>query len=200
MHARHSRIACIGLRARTARAIVVVVSGAGSSPHAVNRAEIVLGTLHTPALFQPYHEVMELPWEQAVVATREAERMLEAIAAQRLQALLHDLRDAGLEIASVAIVGAPDRNPQAIGNPHIRAHSAEGMLFRHVWQVAAEAVGVPFAAFPENGFASYAAGRLGLSPGAVRSQLAKFGQALGRPWRADEKTAALAAWLALCTA
>lgn len=199
MNTQHSHIACIGLRAKTARAIIVVVAGTGQSPRAVTRAEVTLSTLDRPALFQPYHEVMNLSWDQAVVAVRNAERAIEAAATHSLKAFLLDLRSGGLEVASVAIVGAPDRNLKAIGSPHIRAHAAEGVLFRRVWQVAAETVGMPSEAFSEKGFEPFAATRLGLPLGALQSRLAEFGHAVGRPWRADEKAAATAAWLALAT-
>ena len=199
MNERHSHIACIGLRAKTARAIVVVVAGNGKSPRAVTRAEVSLGGLDRPALFQPYHEVMSLPWDQAIVAVRDAERSIEAAATRSLKALLLDLRSKGLEVASVAVVGAPERNLKAIGSPHIRAHAAEGVLFRRVWQVAAESVGIPSVAFSEKGFETFAATRLCLNVGAVRARLVEFGNAVGRPWRADEKAAAMAAWMALST-
>jgi hypothetical protein len=199
MNSRHSQIACIGLRAKTARAIVVVVAGTAKSPRAVTRAEVCLSALERPAIFQPYHEVMSLPWDEAILAVRDAERSIEAAATRSLKALLLDLGNNGLEIGSVAIVGAPERNLKAIGSPHIRAHAAEGVLFRRVWQVAADTVGMPSEAFPEKGFETFAATRLHLNTDAVRAQLAEFGNAVGRPWRTDEKAAAMAAWLALDT-
>ena len=182
---------------KTARAIAVVISGNRESPQAVARAEITLNTPDTPALFQPYHEVMNLPWDQAVLAVRNSERAIEAVATRSLKSLILDMRARGLEITCVAIVAAPERKLESIGSPHIRAHAAEGVLFRHVWQVAAEAIGVPSQAFSEKDFESFAATRLGLPLDALRSQLAEFGNAVGRPWRADEKAAATAAWLAL---
>ena len=192
-----SGIACIGLRARTARAIAVVVSGTTGAPRAVTRAEVSLGTSDTPALFQPHHQVMDLPWDRATAAVTDAERAIEALATERLRSLLLDARARNLDVVSVALVGAPDRNLAAIGSPHIRAHAAEGVLFRHVWQVAADAAHIPSTTFPEKGFEAVAAARLKLPLGAVRARLAEFGRTLGRPWRADEKAAALAAWIGL---
>jgi hypothetical protein len=197
MNARRSQIACLGLRAKTARAIAVVVSGPGDSPQAVTRAEITLNTPDVPALFQPYHEVMNLPWDQAVVAARNSERAIEAAATRSLKSVLLDMRARGLKITCVAIVGAPERKLESIGSPHIRAHAAEGVLFRHVWEVAAEALRVPALAFSEKDFEPFAATQLGLPLADLHSQLAEFGHAVGRPWRADEKAAATAAWLAL---
>jgi hypothetical protein len=159
--------------------------------------ELTVGAPDTPALFQPYHEVMNRPWAQAVIAVRDAERSIEANAKRTLESALQNLRTQSLDLRCVAVVGAPDRNLVAIGSPHIRAHAAEGVLFRHIWQVAAEAVGVPCFAFSEKRFESFASARLERPIDAIRAQLAEFGAALGRPWRVDEKSAATAAWLAL---
>jgi hypothetical protein len=199
MKERRSEIACIGLRAKTARAIVVVVAGTERSLRAVRRAEITLSSPGTPALFQPYHAVMDLPWDQAVVGVRDAERAIAAAATRSLEALLIDLRAQGLDVKRVAIVGAPDRKLAAIGSPHIRAHAAEGVLFRQVWQVAAQNVGLPSSAFSEKGIESFAATRLHMNVDTLRARLADFGKAIGRPWRADEKAAAMAAWMGLGT-
>jgi hypothetical protein len=197
MNERHSQIACVGLRAKTARAIVVVVAGTEPSLRAVTRAELTLSTPGTPALFQPYHGVMNLGWDEAVVAVQEAERSIAATATRSLEALLIELRGQGLEVKRVAIVGAPERKLAAIGSPHIRAHAAEGVLFRQVWQTAAHGVGVPSTAFSEKGIEAFAAARLQVGVDALRARLAEFGLAVGRPWRADEKAAAMAAWMAL---
>ena len=86
---------------------------------------------------------------------------------------------------------------QSIGSPHIRAHAAEGALFRRVWEVAADAIDMPCLAFPEKDFEAFTIRRLQLQAEAVRERLAEFGRATGRPWRSDEKAAAMAAWLAL---
>jgi hypothetical protein len=197
MVASHSPIACIGLRAKTARAIVVAIAGSGDSPHAVARAELKLDTTGKRELYQPFHEVMLLPWDEAILAVRDAERAIETIATRRLESLVLELRNRGFEVGSVAIVGAPERNLKGIGSPHIRAHAAEGVLFRRVWQVAAQAIGVHAEAFPEKDIETLAADRLRLSVQALRARLLEFGETLGRPWRADEKAAAMAAWAAL---
>ena len=197
MSASPVRSAAIGLRARTGHAIAIVLAGNAASPQAVARAEIVLAAATTPSLYQPYHEVMDLPWERAVTSVRKAERALEAAAVKGLTALVSELQSRALDATAVGIVGAPERNLAAIGSPHIRAHAAEGVLFRRVLQVGAAASELACTAFPERDFESFAASRLGLSVAAVRARLAEFGQGIGRPWRADEKAAAMAAWIVL---
>ncbi|HTD28654.1 MAG TPA: hypothetical protein VK660_04635 [Xanthomonadaceae bacterium] len=199
MNQQHCPTACLGLRARTARAIAIVVSGTTQSPQVVTRTQISLATADSPALFGPYHEVLQLPWGEAVVAVQAAQRAIEVLATRSLKRLLLDLRTQDIEVACIAVVGAPERNLQTIGSPHIRAHAAEGVLFRHVWEVAADTIGTPWTAFPEKGFEALASQRLGIPVETVRERLTEFGRTAGRPWRSDEKAAAMAAWLAIAS-
>ena len=192
-----STIACIGLRAKTARAIAVVLAGSAASPRAVIRTVITLASPANPALYQPYHEVMDLPWGRATVAVQNAERAIEAAATKGLKLLIAELRSRSIDVSCIGIVGAPERNLAAIGSPHIRAHAAEGVLFRRVLQVDAEANDLPSAIHSERGIEASAAAGLGISLDEMRARLAEIGRVLGSPWRADEKAAAMAAWMAL---
>jgi hypothetical protein len=177
--------------------VAVVLAGPFRSPQPITRTELVLASAEKPSLFQPYHEVIDLPWDRAVLAARNAERALEAVAATSLGALFAQLRSEGHAIRCVGIVGAPERNLAAIASPHIRAHAAEGVLFRKVLEAGAAANDARCWTFPERQIENLAISRLGFSSGILRGRLAEFGQRLGRPWRADEKAAAMAAWLAL---
>jgi hypothetical protein len=197
MNQTQSNIASVGLRVKTGWAVVVVLGGPFESPEPIARTALVLATAENPSLFQPYHEVMDLPWDRAVEAARKAEHALEAIASTALTVLLAGLQGRRFTIRCVGIVGAPERNLAAIGSPHIRAHAAEGVLFRKVLEAGATANKVRCFAFPERQIENIAISRLGLSSGILRARLAEFGQQLGRPWRADEKASAMAAWLAL---
>jgi hypothetical protein len=162
----------------------------------VTRGEIVLATAADTSLFHPYHVVMDLPWERAAASVGKAERAIEETATAALKDLITGLLDAGVAISAVGIVGAPERNLAAMGSPHIRAHAAEGVLFRRVLETAAVANRLRCELFPERDLESFAASRLGLPVAEIKNRLAHFGERLGRPWRADEKAAAIAAWLA----
>jgi hypothetical protein len=111
--------------------------------------------------------------------------------------LIEELRSRDIYVSCIGIVGAPERNLAAIGGPHIRAHAAEGVLFRHVLQVGAEANNLPSAIHSERGIEATAAASLGVSLGDMQARLAEIGRVLGTPWRADEKAAAMAAWIGL---
>ena len=80
-------IASIGFRAKTARAIAVAVGGRPSAPQYLARWEISLHEPLIPGTAQPHHQVMELPWSDAVVVVRGLEMQIEAVAVERLKGL-----------------------------------------------------------------------------------------------------------------
>jgi hypothetical protein len=195
--AKTSNLAIIGLRARTGRAIAVVVGGSRAAPLVLSKTEIKLTDPKIPETFQPYHEVMDLAWEQGQRAVRTFTRPIEVVARKALAKMIRELQTEGLNAKGVATVGSKDRDLTRIGNYHIRAHAAEGILFRRVLELAADTHGLPTRSFPDRELEKIAASELGLSPAAIKQALGNLGQSLDPPWRADEKQAALAAWLML---
>jgi hypothetical protein len=189
-----SNLVAIGLRAKTARAIAVVLGGPTDSPVVLKNFVIALADPKVPATAQPYHEVMELPWEESQRAVRKSTHEIEAIARKALARLIKELQSAGMEVSGVGIVGAKDKELDRIGNFHIRAHAAEGVLFRRVLDLAADANGIKRRTFPDREFAELVA--IELSPG-IKRKLNELGRRLPPPWRTDEKQAATAAWLVL---
>ena len=108
-----------------------------------------------------------------------------------------ELQKMGMKVSGVGIVGARDRNLARIGNPHIRAHAAEGVLFRRVLDLAADASGLRRETFPDREFDQIAKARVGSEAAAVRRRVNDLSRTVAPPWRADEKQAATAAWLVL---
>jgi hypothetical protein len=187
----------IGFRAKTGRAITVVMGGSRTAPLVVLKTEIKLTDPKIPETFQPYHEVMDLPWEQSQRAVRSFTRPIEVVARKALAKMIKELQAKGLKVKGVGVVGSKDRDLSRIGNYHIRAHAAEGILFRRVLELAADAQGLRTRTFPDRELEKMATSELKLSPTAIKEALSEIGRSLDPPWRADEKQAALAAWLML---
>ena len=189
--------AAIGLKAKTGRAIAVVLRGPAKSPQVIGRTELTLTDASVPATGQPYHEVMDLPWSEAQVRVRPFIKAIEAAAKQALAQLLSDLEPQGLKVLGVGITGSADRDLARIGNPHIRAHAAEGVIFRRVLETAADASGLAKHTFNERDIEALAAARLEFSVARLNGHLSNLGRPLGPPWRTDHRIAATAAWLTL---
>jgi hypothetical protein len=187
----------IGLRAKTGRAIVVALGGLPKSPVVLLKTEIKLVDPKVSATGQPYHEVMELPFAQWQRAVNRSEKAIERVASKALAKLIHELQTDGHKPVGVGVVGAPDRDLARIGNPHIRAHAAEGVLFRRVLGLGAESNGLKYRAFSDRDFDKDAAASLGTNYAEIRRSLDSLRQSVSPPWRTDEKQAAMAAWMVL---
>jgi hypothetical protein len=111
--------------------------------------------------------------------------------------LVQDYRNAGHQLRSVALVVGSDIDPARITNPHIRAHALEGRLFRTVLEEAVHSCGLACTVIVERHAYKQAAETLKRSEKDLKRLVAELGRSLNGPWRADEKTATLAAWLAL---
>ena len=114
-----------------------------------------------------------------MVAVRPFERAIADVAKVALAALVADF-----DIDTIGVAGAPDRDLAKIGSEHIRAHAAEGILYRHAVELAARSLGIACVTISDRH--------------APQSEVLKsLGKAAGRPWRADERLAASAALHAL---
>lgn len=187
----------VGLRAKTGRAIAVMVGGSLDSPRVLRRLELKLADPAFPETSQPYHEVLDLPWEKAQSAVRKIATRIEKLASKELARLIREARADGFEVCGAGIVGAGDRNLEKIGSTHIRAHAAEGVLFREVLEVAARANDLPSRRFDERGLDAASELELKRPIAEIKAHLAEMGRSAGSPWRTDEKAAATAAWLVL---
>ncbi len=194
---KNPNIVSLGLRAKTARAIAVVLGGTIDAPLVLAKLEITLADPKIPATTQPYHEVMYLPWEESQRAVNKSAAAIEAIARKALARLIKELQAEGMRVCGAGIVGAKDRDQARIGNYHIRAHAAEGVLFRRVLDQAADANGLKRRTFSDRELDQTAANELGAASAGVKRMVNDLGRTLAPPWRADEKQAATAAWLVL---
>jgi hypothetical protein len=187
-----------GFRIKSGHAIAVVLSGSTTDPAAVARHAITLCDPDVAETRQPYHDGFYKQEDDTREIARRV-KIVERCAARAVAAFVEGARReiprisgcrAGLVVGSVI-------DPARVANPHIRAHASEGRLFRTVVEDALRAHGIESEILVEKTLAGAAVARLGCTDREIKRTLAAFGQALGGPWRADEKAAATAAWLAL---
>jgi hypothetical protein len=140
---------------------------------------------------------MELPWEESQRKVQKFARAIERVAKKTIADLVNQQTASGRKVCGIGIVGAPDRDLARIGNFHIRAHAAEGVLFRNVLNLAAEANGLKWRLIPDRDFDRLIKSELGAKASRTRRQITELGKTASAPWRADEKQATMAAWLML---
>ena len=192
-----SNLIAIGLRAKTARAIAVVLGGPAGAPVVLHKTEIKLMDPKVPATAQPYHVIMDMPGPQWPKAVSKSAQAIERVAAKALAKMIKELEANGNKVTGVGVVGAPDRDLARIGNPHIRAHAGEGILFRRVLEVGAEANRLKWRSFSDRDFDQAAAAVVGGDYSKMKRKVDDLRQSVSAPWRADEKQAAMAAWVVL---
>jgi hypothetical protein len=189
--------ATLGFRVKTGRAIAVALAGPASAPRVLFRREVPLCDPKVPESRQPYHGGI-MPFVPAAPDTvARGKKAAQRVAIAAVRELAKELRAAGLRLAGLALVVASNPNVKKIGSAHVRAHALEGILFREVLEAGARACRVPAALVLERDVLARAAACLRRREGELRRVLARFGEEIGTPWRAEEKSAALGAWLAL---
>ena len=190
----------LGLRVKTGRATAVAVAGSEQKPRVLERRAVGLCDPDVPHSGQPYHVELELPPERSAPLLARALEAIRAVAGRELAALAESLRAQGLGLRGVALVAGSLGDPTRVKNPHVRAHALEGQVYWKALETAAESLGIPCSVVAEKELLAHAAKALGRRPDTLRQTVAEWGRALGPPWAAEEKCAALAAWAGLCIA
>src|SRR5262245_62665264 len=195
-HERGRTRAAIGFTVKSGWACAVLLTGPAGSPRVLDSRRIDLSDPALPESRQPYHA----GFGTARAAGPELSRLVGAVkrfgrqsvtdAIRRYRAAGHPVRGAGVVVGSLI-------DPALIANDHIRIHALEGQLFRGVVQEATRRSRLSCAIWRERDLHAQAAGFLDRSERALRDALVELGRGVGGPWRAEQKAAALAAWLVL---
>lgn len=187
----------VGLRVKSGRAVALVLAGTANSPRIIARREIQLCDSSVPDSMQPYHAALEMPPKKAAKVIERLVRVVQQATNDSVAELLKENSKPGLKIKNAALVVGSLIDPSAIANDHIRAHALEGQLFRVSVQKALRSHGLSTVEITERDVYSTAAAALARSEDELKRAVSELGRAVAGPWRADEKTAALAAWMAL---
>jgi hypothetical protein len=187
----------LGVRVKSGWATAVLVAGPARAPRVVDRRTIELSDPTVPASRQPYHAVMGARTGDAKRVERRLCGIVQRVTRQSLARLLAEYRGSGHAVRRVALVVGSEIDPARIANDHIRAHALEGQLFRTVLDRAVRSRRLPCSVVVERAVYAAAAAKLRRPPVRLRRAVTELGRAVGGPWRADEKTATLAAWMTL---
>jgi hypothetical protein len=189
-------LAAVGFRVKSGWAAAVLLAGPTQAPRAVERRIVELSDTDVPESKQPYHAAMgKLEEDQGKI--RQRTKVIERAAARSVTQLVRDFRAAGYALCGAGLVVGSQIDPKSISNPHIRAHALEGRLFRSVLEKALQAQGLKCSVILERDAYRMAGAVLARPEGELKRALAELGRALVGPWRAEEKLASLAAWMAL---
>jgi hypothetical protein len=173
----------------------VLMGGSSATPRVLDYHRVELSDPEVPDSIQPYHAGFGTARDSGA----ELKRLVASVKSygrKSITRLLRDYQKRGPLRGAGVIVGSLI-DPKTIGNDHIRIHAMEGQLFRTVVIDAAEAVGLECAVHRERDLYAAAAKALKKPEAAIRKALTEMGREVEGGWRAEQKAAALSAWIVL---
>ena len=195
MTARAKEAVAVGFTIKSGWAAAVLLGGSSTAPRVLDCRRVEISDPDVANSTQPYHA----GFGTARDVGDELERLVAVVKAygrKSVTALLREYqRRASLRGAGVIVGSLID--PETIGNGHIRIHAMEGRLFRTVVIEAAEKNGLKCAVCRERDLYAAAVETLKKPEAAIRKTLAEMGRDVDDAWRAEQKSAALSAWMIL---
>ena len=191
----------LGLKAHSGWAALVALGAPAGSLELVDRRRIEL--IDQGDAFwakQPYHAAEGLDPDDARELVKRGIASARRLAVRELRAAVKRAREAQHEIAACAVLTndpMPDWSVAEILAVHFRMHKAEGVLFRDALARAAETCGLRLVAIREKDLGEHAERALAAPGARLTKTVAELGKSAGAPWGADQKLAALAAWVGL---
>ena len=192
--------AAVGFRAHSGWSTVVVLGGSTRSPAVVDRRRIEIANPKVEGSKQPYHSAEYLSRSKAEAFVKKCIQETKRLTESAIREILERTDGSGFRIVRSGIVlGSLPSTPDlaAAFASHAMAHAAEGEMFRNAITNACKARGLQIGGLRERELFTRGAPDLGLPVAQLQNRLTELGEAVGPPWRQDEKHAALVAWLAL---
>ena len=195
-----SLTAAMGFASHSGWAAMVVLgkSAAGLQVLARSRVELIDG--HDPESKQPYHAVEMVCVEEAMGRLDGYMAVAKSMAYQSIHAKREDLKVMGYRLKSAGILESAARKPSSLGSilaSHAAIHAADGNHFRNALAAAAEQDGLTVYRIQSRALEGEAAAGLRRPVQKLRDAVAALSHQVGSPWGADQKQAALLAWLIL---
>lgn len=189
----------LGLRAKSGWATAVVLAGPSSSPSVLHVRRVELSDPGFPESRQPFHALDDAQCDLEPDESRiQKRKQVVADASTRsIGQLVGDCQANGWNPRRAGVVAGSLIDPSTIRSPHIRAHAMEGELFRTAVVDALRALDVRSTVLVEKTAFEAASEVIHAREPILKRTLADLGRTVSGPWRADEKLAALAAWVAV---
>jgi len=190
----------MGLAPHSGWAAVVALGRSIAGLEVLVRSRIEMADPLDPESKQPYHAVEGLEVEEAARRLARHGAIAEDRASAALTSLATDLAARGWRLASVGLLDAANRRGLSLASilsSHALIHAAEGDHFREALIAAAGRNGLAASRVKARDLEAQAEARLQRPIAELRETVKELGRQVGPPWGADQKAAALLAWLLL---
>lgn len=192
--------AAIGFSPHSGWAAMIVLNSSAAGLRVLGRARVELMDAHDPESKQPYHAVEFLCVEEATGRLDGYMAVARNLARSAIQAQAQDLKQRGFQLKSIGIVDSASRKQSALASilaSHALIHAADGDHFRNALSAAAELLGIRVCRVQARALQDRAMDSLRLPKTRVLDTVNELGRQVGPPWGADQKQAALLAWILL---
>jgi hypothetical protein len=187
----------LGFRVKSGWAMAVLLAGPSNAPKLVQCQAVLLSDPKIPQSKQPHHAALDLPEKEGKATAEKLCRVVACAAKQSVQQLLEQAAADGYSVVGAGLVVGSLVNPATLHNEHIRAHGLEGQLFRTALEDALRERGLASRVLLEKNAYATASPTLRKSAPEAKKIIAGLGESHEGSWGAEEKLAALAAWMAL---
>jgi hypothetical protein len=193
----------LALRVHSGWAALVAVAGEVRAPRIVLRRRVEMTDTDDARAKQPYHAAEGMGVPEARAFLGGLSERATALASEGLAGTAGELRRSGCAPRTLGILQAAGRLPPDLGSilaSHALIHTADGQHFRDALARAGEGLGLAVVRLRERDLEARASAALGIRPAPLQERVTALGRPLGPPWTADQKLAALLAWLLLAEA
>lgn len=187
--------AAVGFTIRSGWTAAILLGRSASAPRVLDSRRVEISDPEVPDSKQPYHAGFGTARDSGDELTRLVS-VVKTYGRRSVTALLREYQRQGRLRGAGVIVGSLI-DPETIGNDHIRIHANEGRLFRTIVIDAVEKSGLRCAVCRERDLYANAAKTLRKPEPAIRKMLSEIGRDVAGGWRAEQKAAALSAWVIL---
>jgi hypothetical protein len=187
----------LGFRVKSGWAMAVLLVGTSKAPVLIKCQAVLLSDPKIPQSKQPYHAALELSEAEAKAVTKKLRKVVADAAKKSVRELLKEAGELKYEVRGAGLVVGSLVDPATLHNEHIRAHGLEGQLFRTALERAFGAQKISCKVLLEKTAYATASLVLGKAAADAKKIVASLGESHNGSWRAEEKLAALAAWMAL---
>jgi hypothetical protein len=193
----------LGFAPHSGWAALVVLGGSAQAPALILRERLELADAALAGSKQPYHALEGRPLPEARRELAHFQASAAALAVKGLSGFITHARESGVEPVSAGILDSAGRSGatlEAILASHALIHTADGEHFRAALASACAELGLGVIRVRLRDLPPRAAARLGLSEQELAAAVSALGRKMGPPWGADQKSAALLAWVLLAGA
>jgi hypothetical protein len=183
----------LGLFVKCGKAIAVLLN-VEKEPQVIDRRMISLADPSIPDSIQPFHVFETRSGRAAEERVEKLKKIVAKVSADSINTLLNEYRKLGYSPDRATLVVGSTIDPVKLKNEHIRWHALEGQLFRTSVENALLDQNLKCSIVLSREVYKKSSELLKKKEEDLKNIVKELGRAVS-PWRSEEKSASVAAWM-----